>query len=248
MRNRRILRYGKGTGKSLLPGGNDSLTMKRIVQPEILDSLPQDHPDAAANRRDLRLINGIMGNSRWFERTLSARLAPADRVVEIGAGTGELGNRLRRRCRIAPAAYCGLDFWSRPGEWPADWEWEQANLLHFNRYGEFSVLLANLILHQFVDEELKELGARVRAGNLRLIMASEPARRRTHQWQLRVLRPLGLHPVSRHDAHVSIDGGFRGSELPDLLGLREPEWEIHCDSGFLGWNRLVAVRREKQDG
>jgi len=39
-----------------------------ILQAELLDSLPPDHPDALHNRRDLRLTNALMGNSRWFQR------------------------------------------------------------------------------------------------------------------------------------------------------------------------------------
>src|SRR5688572_14054246 len=40
--------------------------MQRTVQPEILDSLPHDHPDALHNRRDLRLTNFVTGDHRWL--------------------------------------------------------------------------------------------------------------------------------------------------------------------------------------
>jgi hypothetical protein len=216
--------------------------MKRLVQPEILDSLPQDHPDAIANRRDLRLINGIMGNYRWFARTLPPRLRRGDRVLEIGAGTGDLGLALSRACRGRIAHYCGLDFWSRPDHWPADWDWVQQDLLEFKDYGDYNVIVANLILHQFEAADLRRLGQRLTQSNTRLILASEPARRRLHQWQLKLLRPFGLNPVSRHDGHVSVAGGFRGQELPALLGLSPPDWRIHSRTGFLGSNRTVAQR------
>src|SRR5690606_11470579 len=49
--------------------------MKRLVQPEILDSLPHHHPAVAANRRDLFLINRIMGNFRWIGSALKLHLA-----------------------------------------------------------------------------------------------------------------------------------------------------------------------------
>jgi hypothetical protein len=55
--------------------------MNRALEPELLDSLPHDHPDAAHNRRDLRLINGFMRNRAWFERTLPGVLRAGERVL-----------------------------------------------------------------------------------------------------------------------------------------------------------------------
>lgn len=216
--------------------------MKRVVQPEILDSLPRDHPDAIANRRDLRLINALMGNYRWFCRTLPPLLRPDDRILELGAGTGELGGRLREVFDGNAPSYCGLDLWSRPENWPRDWEWIQDDLFTFERYSDYTVVVGNLIFHQFDDEQLRQLGDRLAGTKIRLVLASEPARRKLHQGQLKLLRPLGLHPVSRHDGHVSVAGGFRRHELPELLGLSGPPWRVQCRSGFLGWHRTVAGR------
>lgn len=216
--------------------------MKRLVQSEILDSLPQDHPDAIANRRDLRLINSIMGNYRWFARTLPSLLRPNDRVLEIGAGTGDLGQTLFRACRGRISHYSGLDLWSRPDHWPSEWDWVQQDLLEFEDYSNYTVIVANLILHQFQADDLRRLGQRLTQANIRLILANEPARRRLHQWQLKLLLPFGLNPVSRHDGHVSVTAGFRRLELPSLLGLTPPRWQIHSRTGFLGSNRTVAQR------
>ena len=69
----------------------------RIVQTELLDSLPHDHPDARRSRRDLCVINTLMGNHRWLARTLAACAAPGEAILEVGAGTGELALHLRRR-------------------------------------------------------------------------------------------------------------------------------------------------------
>lgn len=214
--------------------------MKRLVQPEILDSLPQDHPDAVANRRDLQLINRIMGNPAWFEKTLLPWLHPDDRIIELGAGAGELGAFLRRKAAIPH--YCGLDLWSRPPDWPNEWDWAQEDLLTFDRYTDFTLVIANLILHQFDDESLRRLGEKWAGSGIRLVLASEPARRVIHQWQLKLLYPLGLHPVSRHDGHVSVAAGFRGRELPELLGLSEPPWRGKCATRFFGAYRICFGR------
>ncbi len=71
--------------------------MQRILQAELLDSLPHDHPDALHNRRDLRVINRVMGNYRWFARTLPALLRPGEAALEVGAGDGTLGLQLAAR-------------------------------------------------------------------------------------------------------------------------------------------------------
>jgi hypothetical protein len=211
--------------------------MQRTLQPELLDSLPHDDPAALHNRRDLRLTNLVLGTHRWLERVLPTLLQPTDSVLEIGAGTGELGLRLARRGMTVS----GLDLWPRPAEWPADAAWHREDLRTFAAYDGYSVIVGNLIFHQFSDSELGELGAKLRGA--RVIVACEPQRRRISQLLYRTFAPLcGANHVTLHDAHVSIAAGFRGRELADGLGLQPREWRIRCSSTVLGTNRLVAVR------
>jgi hypothetical protein len=212
--------------------------MQRTLQPELLDSLPHDHPDALHNRRDLRLTNAVVGNPRWFARILPALLRPGEVALELGAGTGELGAVLRK----TGVAVDGLDLWGRPAAWPPERQWHAADLRTFCGYAAYPVIIANLVLHQFPDEELRSLGARWQTA--RVIVASEPARRRVSQVLYRALAPLlGANHVSLHDAHVSIAAGFRRDELPCLLGLDPLTWAIRCRVTWLGIYRMVAVRR-----
>lgn len=213
--------------------------MPRTLQPELLDSLPPDHPDALHNRRDLRLTNQILGNHRWMERTLAGRLATGEVALELGAGMGELGRRLHR----AGVALDGLDLWARPQAWPADRLWHQADVRIFDSYGPYAVVCGNLIFHQFSDPDLARLGERLRRHS-RLIVACEPARRCISQFLFRLFAPLlGANHVSLHDAHVSIAAGFRGDELPRALGLCAPAWDVRTTTSVLGLYRMVAVRR-----
>src|SRR2546423_733359 len=106
--------------------------MQRELKPELLDSLPPDHPDARHNRRDLRLTNRAMGNYRWMARTLSDPVSRGAKVLEIGAGTGEMGRHLATRGIEAD----GLDLWPRPAGWPAGCIWHQADLLAFAGYAD----------------------------------------------------------------------------------------------------------------
>lgn len=213
--------------------------MRRTLQPELLDSLPPDHPDALHNRRDLRLTNRIIGNHRWFARTLPPLLEPGETVLEIGAGTGELGLRLAR----AGVPVDGLDLWPRPLDWPSARAWHAADLRTFEGYGDYPVIIGNLIYHQFSDTELTALGLRIRRG-ARAILACEPARRRVSQLLYRVFAPVfGANHVSLHDAHVSIAAGFCGDELPRLLGLSRDQWDLRCSTTPLGVYRMIALRR-----
>jgi hypothetical protein len=76
----------------------------------------------------------------------------------------------------------------------------------------------------------------------RLLIFCEPARRPLHLRQLPLARLAGINYVSRHDARVSIEGGFCGGELPKLLGVDVAPWRVEVQQTFLGAYRMVAVR------
>jgi len=214
--------------------------MQRILQAELLDSLPPDHPDALHSRRDLRIINRCMGNHRWFARTLPPLLRPGETVLELGAGDGAFGLRLASRGLPVD----GLDLCPRPASWPPARAWHRSDLRTFQGYSAYPVVAGNLIFHHFSDEDLAELGAVLRQ-RARTIIACEPARRRSSQILLAVLGPLcGANRVTRHDGRISVGAGFRGSELPRALGLREDGWKIYCKEAAPGACRMVATRRE----
>jgi hypothetical protein len=213
--------------------------MQRTLQPELLDSLAPTDPAALHNRRDLRITNQVMGNYRWFSRVLPPLLAAKERVLELGAGTGELGARLQSE----GIAVDGLDLWPRPSLWSDAYAWHRTNLEVFNGYAPYSAVMGNLIFHQFHAHQLTELGAKLRQ-HARVIVACEPVRRRASQTLFRAVAPmLGAHRVSLHDGLVSIAAGFRDRELPDMLGLSSPAWECRCTTTALGAYRMIAVRR-----
>ncbi len=207
--------------------------------PELLDSLAHDDPDAIHNRRDLRIINRFLGTRGWFGRTLPSVMRGGERVLELGAGTGEMGLSLIRR----GIPVDGLDLWPRPPAWPAGREWHQADLTKFDGYGAYPVVIANLILHQFKEEELAALGERL-GGSARVILACEPKRSRVSQAMMAAFGPVfGANHVTLHDARVSISAGFLGDELPGFLGLRPAEWRYSRTTTALGAIRMVAVRK-----
>jgi len=212
--------------------------MKRACEPELLDSLPFDHPDARRSRRDLRLINLFMRNEARLGRVLPPLLRPGERVLELGAGTGELGLRLN----ASGIPLDGLDLGPRPARWPRDREWHSGDLRAFSGYDRYAVVIGSLIFHHFTDAELGQLGDRLRSA-ARAVLACEPTRRRVSQRMIAAVAPLfGASHVTLHDARVSIAAGFLGQELPLALGMRAGTWHFSCETTALGAFRMVAVR------
>ncbi len=221
------------------PPNRHQAALTRIVTEEILDHLPADHPDARASRRDLTRINSLMGNYRFLKRELIRHYQPGDQCIEIGAGSGQFSKV------ISPAAFpgtiTGLDLAPRPQSWPAAWPWKQANLFATDTIAQSDIVLASLILHHFQDSELSLLAQSL--SNARVLIITEPWRcDLAHTWG-RWAERTGIHPVTRHDMHVSIDAGFRQGELPALLNLSPNEWNISECEDWRGSLRMVACKR-----
>jgi hypothetical protein len=129
-----------------------------------------------------------------------------------------------------------------PAGWPLDRAWHSADLKIFAGYDRYPVIVGNLIFHHLTDDELGALGSRLRTTS-RVILGSEPVRRPASAWLFAVLgRLLGADRVTLHDARVSIAAGFKGRELPELLGLGT-DWEVTCRTTLLGAYRMIAVRK-----
>lgn len=213
--------------------------MQRLVQPEILDSLAHDDERALKNRRDLRLINWLLRNAFWFKHKVFPKIDASDCVMELGAGEGILAGVFAQHAAVG-ADYIGLDLAPRPVDLPPHLRWRCEDILAADLSG-VNVLMGNFILHQFQDDELTRLGTRIRESNIRMLAFNETARSQLHVWQLRLIYPI-ICDVSRHDGRVSIQAGFRGRELADLLGL-DDVWDVRISQTFLGAYRLIAERK-----
>ena len=219
------------------------MPLHRVIVPEILDSLPHGDPRAVESRRDLRRINRVMGNPSWFERSLRAHAARAgrgERILELGAGDGALARHLWAKQISLPENWTALDLAPPPAQWPSNARWLQRDLFAPGPLPDAHILLANLFLHHFQGSDLASLKVRVPA-SCRLVLVSEPARRRLHLAQGRLLSALlGLGEVTRHDMQASIHAGFLKNELPEVLFGKEWSWEV--STTLLGAYRLRAWR------
>jgi len=208
--------------------------------------LPPDDPDAIKSRGDLRMINALMGNQRWIVRQIAKRIGKGGILNgwELGAGDGLLGMRIARRFLNEQVKLSGLDIAPRSSCWPKNWEWHQRDILKTAvESPPADVVIANLILHHFEDDELGTIGKWISQANT--IIAVEPLRAKFPHGLAYSMRILGINHVTREDIHTSIRAGFRGDELPHVLGLDRSEWDVRVSVTPLGAYRLVAKRKQR---
>ncbi len=214
------------------------MAITRVVESELLDNLDARNPEAIRSRRDLRLINALMGNQIWFFRQL--RRFPqqsAIRAIEIGAGDGNLSASLHRR--YPSVTLTAMDLQARPDGLPGDFSWIRGNLFDLLPRNSADVLLGGMIIHHFSDNQLAMLGSHLE--NFREILLCEPYRSRWSMLLAYLMWPL-VGRVTRHDMPASIRAGFRRGELAQLLNL-SPQWKIRESIDWRGSIRLAAVRR-----
>ncbi|MFT6178175.1 MAG: hypothetical protein ACJAXZ_003369 [Akkermansiaceae bacterium] len=201
--------------------------MKREVKPELLDSLPGDDPEALRSRRDLRLINFLMGNERWIMRQ-----EIEGGMIELGAGSGYLTKQLATMGTVI-----GLDYQEKPSS--LDVPWLAGDLFQTLPQADGETVVANLILHHFEADDLARLGQLIKTR--RRLVVVEPWRCSSSLIEGKLLWPF-INDVTRHDMMVSIRAGFQKGELPELLKLGA-DWEWREEVSLLGGLRVLAWRR-----
>jgi trans-aconitate methyltransferase len=212
---------------------------ERVVVAEILDSLPANDPDAIRTRRDLRLVNLLMGNERWVCRSIAPfrEIAVAHGIVEIGAGDGALCEKLAKR--HPAAAVAGYDLAPRPGNLSQNVAWHRGDIFDAPAPKSSGVLVANLFLHHFEKPELARLGRWLE--NFRVVIINEPDRHPRPHRLARLMKPW-VNQVTQHDMRVSIDAGFTAGEMLQLLGLNASRWQFRETSTWRGARRVIAWR------
>ena len=211
--------------------------MQRLVEPELLDGLPANDPEAVRSRRDLRRINFLMGNERWLARRISQLPSARKGVWEIGAGEGRLLQRLASHHPEMPLTGCDLA--PRPAGLLDRIVWRQGDVFDLLTTASGGVLVANLFLHHFDDPSLARFGSLL--SGFEALCINEPHRSSWAMSQGRLLLPF-VGPVTRHDMLVSIRAGFHRGELPELLGLTSGGWQVREETTWRGALRVLACR------
>jgi hypothetical protein len=229
--------------------------VNRRVEPELLDVLPANDPRAIRSRRDLRRVNGLMGNAGVIARGVleASGGRPLRRLVDLGAGDGSFMLRLAKRLwRAWPnveltlvdrqdivSAETRREFeavsWNARSVAADVFDW-----LSRTTDPRVDLVTANLFLHHFADPALRRLLELVSC-RTNCFVACEPRRYpaalRASQW----LWLLGCNPVTRHDAVASVRAGFDGPEL-SALWLGNGSWRVREEPVGLFSHLFIAQR------
>jgi hypothetical protein len=227
--------------------------VKRLVEPEWLDSLPPADPRAVRSRKDLRRVNGCMRHAGIMAGVLRRTLpnGTLEKIIELGAGDGNFLLSIAQKIAIhrRPAIATLLDrqndvsaetlaAFTKLG-WRTDvvitdvFDWPRTA-------GVGGVVTANLFLHHFEEARLAEL-LRLISLRTELFIALEPRRATWPLFCSRLLWAIGCNDVTRHDAVVSVRAGFAGTEL-SALWPDQANWRL-TEHGAGAFSHLFIAQK-----
>jgi len=198
--------------------------MQRTVEPEWLDRLEATDERAKRARRELRLVNALMGNASFIARALQGSIADGASLADLGAGDGTLMLAVAQKLRPRPTGVslalvdrsravseATIERFAALG-WRARVHAADASGWLRACPDSCDAIIANLFLHHFAPPALGDLLALV-GERTRLFVACEPRRALHALAASRALPLLGCGPETRHDALTSVKAGFTGREL-----------------------------------
>jgi hypothetical protein len=199
----------------------------RQVLREWLDELPADDPSAVRSRSDLVRVNAWMLQPVIMARVLRSNSPVAPHtILDLGGGDGKFMLRVASLLgwrnvtlilldRQSLATRDTLDSFAALGWNVRTVTADLFEALEREQMPSLDIITANLFLHHLTQKQLSELFART-ASLSPLFVACEPRR---GAWALlgsRLLWMIGCNKVTRHDAVISVQAGFRENELSSL--------------------------------
>ena len=200
----------------------------RVLKPEILDTLPPDR--ARASLRDLTRLNRSWGGHSTLRHLLrDAVLDPNFSLLDVGAASGDMGNRIKHfypKARVAsldriPAHLAAAQSPRVAGD---------AFRLPF-KPKSFDYVFCSLFLHHFADDEIVRLFIEFAGVARRAILVIDLDRNPIAYYFVPWTRWIfGWDPVTVHDAPISVEAAFRPRELEALAaraGLKSPRAKVY---------------------
>ena len=213
-------------------------TAPRRVEPEWLDVLRPEDPQAVRSRKDLRRLNVWMLQAGTMARALAKYWGQGTprSLLDLGAGDGtfilDVAQRLAPRWRGVTISLLDrqdiVSAETRQAFLSLGWNVKSitADVFNFLEHStDVDVITANLFLHHFPCAQLTRL-LDLSTQRTRLFVACEPRRAAAANVASRLLWAIGCNHVTRHDAAVSVRAGFNDKQLSDLWPKSEG-WALH---------------------
>lgn len=202
-----------------------SLTPARRRGVEWLD-VARDPELQRRSHRDIALANRLFGGVHAVKAELATLIRSAEKSVtllDVGTGTGDIPDRLRR---FAAGENVELEVFGLDGrlelvkatrEYPVSGVAGDARSLPFASRA-FDFVVASQVLHHFAHDEAVQLVREMHRVARRRVVIADLRRSWVAVAGLWLVSfPLGFHTVSRHDGIVSILRGFEPSDLRELV-------------------------------
>ena len=231
--------------------------LPRQVEPELLDVLAAEDPQALRSRKDLRRVHRAMATLSILQSALdrgTAGFIPRT-LLEIGAGDGSLMLRLsRKRADRWPGVDVTLldrmnlvEAPTLEGIHKSGWTPRVVALDIFNWMerpidSRTDVVIANLFMHHFSSHDLTRILVGIEARS-RVFLCCEPRRSALSLLGSHCIGLLGAGPVTRQEAVSSVHAGFREQEL-SILWPNPDKWILREYPAGLFSHCFLAIRKE----
>lgn len=231
--------------------------LPRSQAEELLDAATHDADELAANFRDIKRVNQLLGGTSIILRHLAPLLEALPRhrpvtVLDLATGCGDIPIAISRwaRHRDIPVAITASDV---SDDILALARQEIAgnpdiSLARFDARSvplpdkQFDIVLCSLSLHHFPPDEaiqvLREMNRLARAG----LIVNDLSRSRAGYIAAWLAAHLTTrNRLTRHDAPLSVRRAYTVHELDDLLHLAGID---HAMTSTHSWFRMAAVSQE----
>jgi hypothetical protein len=220
--------------------------LNRVLERELLDDLAPGDPAAQHSRNDLRRLNSLMAHARL----IAGELDPAVRTVcDLGGGDGNLMLSVARHARCKNVDLTIVDRVDIVSEqtrhafnalgWRVSVAEDDVRSFLQSDDARCDSITANLFLHHFDDESLRDLLS-LAAARCSSFVACEPRRSSLAAIASRCVLLVGCNHVTRHDAVKSVRAGFTGNDLTLLWPARG--WHVREKKAGL-FSHLFTAKR-----